>query len=65
MTILQVMITLSVIMFCVQVSFCIYVEQMKWYWALYSALVIYTTVVVLLAVLANIETIFPQVLLKV
>jgi len=38
---------------------------MKWYWALYSALVIYTTVVVLLAVLANIETIFPQVLLKV
>jgi len=55
----------SVMMFCVQVSFCIYVEQMKWYWALYSALVIYTTVVVLLAVLANIETIFPQVLLKV
>jgi len=65
MTILQIMITVSVMMFCVQVAFCIYVEQMKWYWALYSALVIYTTVVVLLAVLANIETIFPQILLKV
>ena len=52
-------------MFCVQVAFCIYVEQMKWYWALYSALVIYTTIVVLLAVLANVDTIFPQVLLKV
>ena len=65
MTTLQFMILLSVIMICAQVAFCIYVEQMKWYWALYSALVIYTTVVVLLAVLANIDTIFPQILLKV
>ena len=60
MTILQIMITLSVIMFCVQVSFCIYVEQMKWYWAIYSAVIVYSGVVVLLAVLANVEQIFPQ-----
>ena len=60
MTILQFMITLSVMMFCVQVSFCIYIEHMKWYWAVYSAVIVYSGVVVLLAVLANVETIFPQ-----
>jgi len=65
MTILQSMITLSVMMFCAQVAFNVLVEEMRWYWAVYSAVVIYSLVVVLLAVLANIDTIFPQVLLKV
>jgi hypothetical protein len=59
MTILQFMILLSVIMFCAQVFFCMKFEQMKWYWAIYSALVMYTAVVLLLAVLANLETLFP------
>jgi len=59
------MITLSVMMFCAQVAFNVLVEEMRWYWAVYSAVVIYSLVVVLLAVLANIDTIFPQVLLKV
>lgn len=65
MTILQIMITLSVMMFCAQVAFNILVEEMRWYWAVYSAVVIYSLVVVLLAVLANVDTIFPQILLKV
>lgn len=65
MTILQSMITLSVMMFCAQVAFNILVEEMRWYWAVYSAVVIYSLVVVLLAVLANVDTIFPQILLKV
>jgi|TARA_R110000796_G_scaffold1599_2_gene6337 hypothetical protein len=59
------MITLSVMMFCAQVAFNILVEEMRWYWAVYSAVVIYSLVVVLLAVLANVDTIFPQILLKV
>ena len=59
MTTLQFMILLSLIMFCAQVLFCIKFEQMKWYWAVYSALVMYTAVVLLLAVLANLETLFP------
>mgnify|MGYP003632069944 FL=1 len=65
MTILQSMITLSVMMFCAQVAFNVLVEEMRWYWAVYSAVVIYSLVVVLLAVLANVDTIFPQILLKV
>ena len=65
MTILQVMILISVMMFCAQVAFNVLVEEMRWYWAVYSAVVIYSLVVVLLAVLANIDIIFPQVLLKV
>ena len=65
MTILQIMIMLSVMMFCAQVAFNMLIEQMKWYWAVYTALMTYTFVVLLLAVLANIDTIFPQVLLKV
>ena len=59
------MIMLSVMMFCAQVAFNMLIEQMKWYWAVYTALMTYTFVVLLLAVLANIDTIFPQVLLKV
>tara|TARA_R110000764_G_scaffold12653_3_gene36940 strand:- start:2456 stop:2635 length:180 start_codon:yes stop_codon:yes gene_type:complete len=59
------MITLSVMMFCAQVAFNVLVEEMRWYWAVYSAVVIYSLVVVLLAVLANVDTIFPQILLKV
>jgi hypothetical protein len=65
MTILQIMILLSVMMFCAQVAFNMLIEEMKWYWAIYSAVMIYTAVVLLLAVLANVETIFPQMLLKV
>ena len=65
MTILQIMILLSVMMFCAQVAFNMLVEEMKWYWAVYSAVMIYTAVVLLLAVLANVDTIFPQMLLKV
>jgi len=65
MTILQIMIMLSVMMFCGQVAFNMLIEEMKWYWAVYTALMTYTFVVLLLAVLANIDTIFPQVLLKV
>jgi len=65
MTILQIMIMLSVMMFCAQVAFNMLIEQMKWYWAVYTAVMTYTFVVLLLAVLANVETIFPQVLLKV
>jgi len=65
MTILQVMILISVMMFCAQVAFNVLVEEMRWYWAVYSAVVIYSLVVVLLAVLANVDTIFPQILLKV
>jgi hypothetical protein len=65
MTILQIMIMLSVMMFCGQVAFNMLIEEMKWYWAVYSAVMIYTAVVLLLAVLANVETIFPQMLLKV
>jgi len=65
MTILQVMITLSVMMFCAQVAFNMLIEEMKWYWSVYTAVMTYTFVVLLLAVLANVETIFPQVLLKV
>jgi hypothetical protein len=65
MTILQIMILLSVMMFCAQVAFNMLIEEMKWYWAVYSAVMIYTAVVLLLAVLANVETIFPQMLLKV
>ena len=59
MTILQIMILLSVMMFCGQVAFNMLIEEMKWYWAVYSALVMYTAVVLLLAVLANLETLFP------
>ena len=59
MTILQFMIFLSVVMICAQVFFCIRFEQMKWYWALYSAVVMYAAVVLLLAVLANLDAIFP------
>tara|TARA_R110002153_G_scaffold25210_6_gene80198 strand:+ start:304 stop:483 length:180 start_codon:yes stop_codon:yes gene_type:complete len=59
------MITISVMMFCAQIAFNMIVEEMRWYWAVYSAVVLYSAVVVLLAVLANIDTIFPQVLLKV
>ena len=65
MTILQIMILLSVMMFCAQVAFNMLIEEMKWYWAVYSAVMIYTAVVLLLAVLANVDTIFPQMLLKV
>jgi hypothetical protein len=65
MTILQIMILLSVMMFCAQVAFNMLIEEMKWYWAVYSAVMIYTAVVLLLAVLANVNTIFPQMLLKV
>ena len=65
MTILHIMITISVMMFCAQIAFNMIVEEMRWYWAVYSAVVLYSAVVVLLAVLANIDTIFPQVLLKV
>ena len=65
MTILQIMITLSVMMFCAQVAFNMLIEEMKWYWSVYTAVMTYTFVVLLLAVLANVETIFPQVLLKV
>jgi len=65
MTILQIMIMLSVMMFCAQVAFNMLIEQMKWYWAVYTAVMTYTFVVLLLAVLANVETIFPQMLLKV
>ncbi len=65
MTILQVMILISVMMFCAQVAFNVLVDEMRWYWAVYSAVVIYSLVVVLLAVLANVDTIFPQILLKV
>jgi hypothetical protein len=59
MTTLQLMIFLSVVMICAQVFFCIRFEQMKWYWALYSAVVMYAAVVLLLAVLANLDAIFP------
>ena len=65
MTILQIMIMLSVMMFCAQVAFNMLIEEMKWYWSVYTAVMTYTFVVLLLAVLANIDTIFPQVLLKV
>ena len=65
MTILQFMIVLSVIMFCAQVFFCVRFEQMRWYWAVYSAVVMYAAVVLLLAVLANLDSIFPQIILKV
>jgi len=65
MTILQIMITVSVMMFCAQVAFNMLIEEMKWYWSVYTAVMTYTFVVLLLAVLANVETIFPQVLLKV
>jgi len=65
MTILQIMIMLSVMMFCAQVAFNMLIEEMKWYWAVYTAVMTYTFVVLLLAVLANVETIFPQMLLKV
>jgi len=65
MTILQIMIMLSVMMFCAQVAFNMLIEEMKWYWSVYTAVMTYTFVVLLLAVLANVETIFPQVLLKV
>ena len=65
MTILQIMITISVMMFCAQIAFNMIVEEMRWYWAVYSAVVLYSAVVVLLAVLANVDTIFPQMLLKV
>ena len=59
------MILISVMMFCAQVAFNVLVDEMRWYWAVYSAVVIYSLVVVLLAVLANVDTIFPQILLKV
>jgi hypothetical protein len=59
MTTLQFMIFLSAVMICAQVFFCIRFEQMKWYWALYSAVVMYAAVVLLLAVLANLDAIFP------
>jgi hypothetical protein len=52
-------------MFCAQVFFCIRFEQMRWYWAVYSAVVMYAAVVLLLAVLANLDSIFPQIILKV
>ena len=65
MTVLQFMIVLSVIMFSAQVFFCIRFEQMRWYWAVYSAVVMYAAAVLLLAVLANLDAIFPQMLLKV
>tara|TARA_R110000772_G_scaffold267646_1_gene392123 strand:+ start:1986 stop:2183 length:198 start_codon:yes stop_codon:yes gene_type:complete len=65
MTILQIMIMLSVMMFCAQVAFNVLIEEMRWYWAVYSAVIIYTAVVLLLAVLANVDTVFPQMLLKV
>ena len=65
MTILQIMITISVMMFCAQIAFNMIVEEMRWYWAVYSAVILYSAVVVLLAVLANVDTIFPQMLLKV
>ncbi len=59
MTILQIMIMLSVMMFCAQVAFNMLIEEMKWYWSVYTAVMTYTFVVLLLAVLANVETIFP------
>ena len=62
---LYVMAALAVVMFCVQIAYCIYFEHMRWYWAVYSAVILYSVVVVLLAVLANIDTIFPQVLLRI
>ena len=65
MTTLQIMILLSVMMFCGQVAFNMMIEEMKWYWAVYSAVMIYTAIVLLLAVLANVDTIFPQILLEV
>jgi hypothetical protein len=65
MTVLELMIGLSAVMFCAQVFFCMRFEQMRWYWALYSAVVMYAAVVVLMAVLANLDAIFPQILLKV
>jgi hypothetical protein len=65
MTTLQIMILLSVMMFCGQVAFNMLIEEMKWYWAVYSAVVIYAAVVLLLAVLANLDSIFPQIILKV
>ena len=65
MTTLQIMILLSVMMFCGQVAFNMMIEEMKWYWAVYSAVMIYTAIVLLLAVLANVDTIFPQIILKV
>jgi hypothetical protein len=65
MTILQIMILLSVMMLCGQVAFNILIERMPWYWAVYSAVMIYTAIVLLLAVLANVDTIFPQIILKV
>ena len=52
-------------MFCAQVAFNMLIEEMKWYWAVYSAVVLYSAVVVLLAVLANVDTIFPQMLLRI
>tara|TARA_R110000796_G_scaffold4772_4_gene18164 strand:+ start:1031 stop:1228 length:198 start_codon:yes stop_codon:yes gene_type:complete len=65
MTILQIMITISVMMFCAQIAFNMIVEEMRWYWAVYSAVILYSAVVVLLAVLANVDTIFPQMLLRI
>ena len=65
MTILHIMITISVMMFCAQVAFNMLIERMPWYWAIYSAVMIYTAVVLLLAVLANVDTIFPQMLLRI
>ena len=59
MTILQIMIMLSVMMFCAQVAFNMLIEEMKWYWAVYTAVMTYTFVVLLLAVLANVDTKFP------
>ena len=65
MTILHVMTTISVMMFCAQIAFNMIVEEMRWYWAVYSAVILYSAVVVLLAVLANVDTIFPQMLLRI
>tara|TARA_R110000822_G_scaffold62759_3_gene154519 strand:+ start:622 stop:894 length:273 start_codon:yes stop_codon:yes gene_type:complete len=46
---LYVMAAFVVVMFCVQIAYCIYFEHMLWYWAVFHAVIVYSAVVFLLA----------------